>query len=75
MGYRRLVLPGLDAVHLRSEALQALRADLVEGLDDEAPVRKMRRWRAVNEFDSCAATRVRGFISLNVRRAARIIVA
>ena len=35
MRNRGLVLPGLDAVHLRSKALQALRADLVEGLDDE----------------------------------------
>ena len=38
-------------------------------------VQAPRRWRAVHAFDLCAATRVRGFISLNVRRAARIIVA
>jgi len=45
----------------------------VRALRRHAVAQALRRWRADATFDSCAATRVRGFISLNVRRAARII--
>jgi len=46
----------------------------VRALRRRAVVQAPRRWRADATFDLCAANRVRGFISLNVRRAARIIV-